>query len=68
MKPYNQIKQYLEEAEHNAITSLATNKWERFGYWAAQSVHLRKILNPGRSAVMIMIRIIILGALKRIAS
>ena len=39
-----QVEAYLREAEHNAIPSLAANKWERFGYWAAQSVHLRKLL------------------------
>lgn len=44
MKSKAEIAEYLEEAERNAITSMAANKWERFGYWAAQSVHLRKIL------------------------
>jgi len=44
MKSEQETREYLREAEQNAITSLSANKWERFGYWAAQSVHLRKIL------------------------
>ncbi len=43
------IKKYLEEAENKAITSMAANKWQMFGYWAAQSVHLRKILGLSRT-------------------
>lgn len=38
------VEEYLQAAEHKAIAALAANKWERFGYWASQSVHLRKIL------------------------
>ena len=45
----DEIEQYLDDAEHNALTSLAANKWERFGYWAAMSVHLRKILHLSRT-------------------
>lgn len=43
------VEKYLREAEENAIVSMAANKWERFGYWAAQSVHLRKILGLSRT-------------------
>jgi hypothetical protein len=39
-----QMEIYLSRAEYNAIKALSQNKWERFGYWASQSVHLRKIL------------------------
>jgi len=45
----DKIEKYLEEAEENALVSMAANKWERFGYWAAQSVHLRKILGLSRT-------------------
>lgn len=45
-----QLEMYLSQAEQNAIKSLAKNKWERFGYWAAQSVHLRKILGVSHTA------------------
>ena len=38
------VEEYLAEAENNAVVSMAANKWERFGYWAAMSVHLRRIL------------------------
>ena len=34
------IENYLREAEGKALTSLAAYKWERFGYWAAQSILL----------------------------
>jgi len=44
MKTQAEIEQYLADAEQNAIMSLAANKWERFGYWASQAVHLRRIL------------------------
>jgi len=44
VKTEPEIQEYLAEAEQNALVSLAANKWERFGYWAAVSVHLRKIL------------------------
>ena len=44
MKTETEIIEYLKEAEHNAIVSMAANKWERFGYWAAQVTHLRRIL------------------------
>lgn len=50
MMDEDQIRDYLYEAEQSAITSMAANKWERFGYWAAQSVHLRKILGLSRTA------------------
>lgn len=45
----DKIEEYLQEAEQNAIVSMAAMKWERFGYWAAQSVHLRKILGLSRT-------------------
>lgn len=38
------VEKYLQEAEKSALKSLAANKWSLFGYWAAQSVHLRRIL------------------------
>ena len=44
MKTEKEVREYLLECEQNALVSLAANKWERFGYWGAQSVHLRKIL------------------------
>ena len=45
----DEVKRYLEEAESNALVSLAAHKFERFGYWAAQCVHLRKILGVNKS-------------------
>jgi len=48
MMDKEQIEEYLEVAEYNAFTSLAANKWERFGYWAGMSVHLRRILGFSR--------------------
>jgi hypothetical protein len=50
LKSEAEVKEYLTECENNAIVSLAANKWERFGYWAAQSVHLRKILGISNTA------------------
>lgn len=44
MKSQQEILEYLNEAESKAIDSMAANKWERFGYWASQAVHLRRIL------------------------
>lgn len=44
MKSRDQVIEYLNEAERKAIDSMAANKWERFGYWASQAVHLRRIL------------------------
>jgi hypothetical protein len=44
-----QIEEYLRNAENKAIKSLAQNKWERFGYWASQSVHLRRLLGLSRT-------------------
>ena len=49
MKSETEISEYLAEAENNAVVSLAANKWERFGYWAAMSVHLRKMLGLSRT-------------------
>jgi len=43
------VEEYLRDAENNAIVSMAANKWERFGYWASQSVHLRRILGLSRT-------------------
>ena len=45
-----QIEKYLQDAEFNAIKSIARGKWSLFGYWAAQSVHLRRILGITSSA------------------
>lgn len=39
-----QIEKYLQDAEFNAIKNMARGKWLLFGYWAAQAVHLRRIL------------------------
>ena len=39
-----EVESYLKDAEDKAISALAHNKWERFGYWASQSVHLRQLL------------------------
>ncbi len=50
MKSQEDVVAYLAEAEQNAIVSMAANKWERFGYWAAMSVHLRKVLGTGHTA------------------
>lgn len=50
MKSENEIREYLVNCEYNALVSLASNKWERFGYWASQSVHLRKILGISSTA------------------
>jgi len=44
-----QITEYLKDIEDKAVISLAANKWERFGYWASQSVHLRRILGLSRT-------------------
>ena len=44
MKSESEIVGYLQEAENNAIVAMAANKWERYGYWAAQVTHLRGIL------------------------
>lgn len=41
---HDQVEAYLADAESKAITAMAQNKWVMFGYWAAQSVHLRKLL------------------------
>ena len=49
MKREEEVREYLANAEYNAIVALAANKWERFGYWAAQSVHLRQILGISRT-------------------
>ena len=50
MKSEMDIIRYLEDAELKAVKSLAQNKWSQFGYWAAQSVHLRKILGLSHTA------------------
>ncbi len=44
MKTEAEIREYLVNCEYQALTSLAANKWERFGYWASQSTHMRRIL------------------------
>lgn len=44
MKSEREVQEYLTEAENNAVVSMASMKWERFGYWAAQVTHLRRIL------------------------
>lgn len=49
MKSPEEIRAYLQAAENKAITSMAANKWERFGYWAAMVVHLRKILGESHT-------------------
>uniref|UniRef100_A0A6M3IQG5 Uncharacterized protein n=1 Tax=viral metagenome TaxID=1070528 RepID=A0A6M3IQG5_9ZZZZ len=49
MKSETEIREYLINCEYKAIVSLAANKWERFGYWGGQSVHLRKILGLSSS-------------------
>lgn len=40
----SQVEKYLQDAEFNAIKNMAKGKWSLFGYWAAQSVHLRRLL------------------------
>lgn len=49
MKTRDEIEEYLRECEESAISSMAANKWSMFGYWAAQSVHMRKILGMSRT-------------------
>lgn len=49
MKTTQELEGYLVEAEDNAIVSMAANKWDRFGYWASISVHLRRILGLSRT-------------------
>lgn len=49
MKSQQQIIEYLQRAELNAIKSMAANKWLMFGYWAAMAVHLRKVLKTSNT-------------------
>lgn len=44
------MRRYLADAERKAWVSLAAGKWDRFGYWAAHSVHLRRLLGLSREA------------------
>jgi len=39
-----EIEKYLYDAQRKAVVAMSQGKWSMFGYWAAQSVHLRKIL------------------------
>ena len=50
MKTQSEIEDYLQKAERNAIEAMAKNKWERFGYWASQVTHLRRILGISHTA------------------
>jgi hypothetical protein len=43
-----EMVQYLETSERKAWVSLAAGKWDRFGYWAAHTVHLRRLLGLSR--------------------
>lgn len=49
MKTEAEVREYLAQCERNALKALASNKWERFGYWGGQSVHLRAILGLSRT-------------------
>lgn len=46
----SEVEKYLLVAQERAIVSMSQNKWERFGYWAAMSVHLRKLLGLSNTA------------------
>jgi|GEM_PF-6574521 len=49
-----ETREYLLEAEHKAIVALSRQKWEVFGYWASQAVHLRRILGISNSRSPLM--------------
>jgi hypothetical protein len=46
----SELGPYLALAERKALVSLAAGKWDRFGYWAAHSVHLRKLTGQSRTS------------------